>query len=898
MFMLKPGGFSMNIESFEPPLDSTSKTLRLTTHSFYSFLMLYFPQLRKGVRRPVEKPQSSSTIELFYSYSHKDEGLRDQLENHLAMLKRKGIIKGWHDRRISAGREWEGQIDEHLNSSDIILLLVSSDFLASDYCYDVEVKRAMERHEAGEARVIPVILRPCDWQSAPFGKLEALPKDVKPVTRWEDRDEAFLDVARGIRIVAEEISETREIETSQSPESPKGTPPPHIPNYLIVDFVRRRDREDNDIIERLKRELAPDEKRLIVLWGAGGVGKTAIATETARALVDTFAGRIAWVSADGRESFTLSALLDEVAHQLGRDDLRPLAIESKKEAVRDVVTKSATLIVLDNFETIAPDEAKHCSDWLAQPALCSALITTRQIIEGVRNIPIETMRPEEAHDLLGQLIAQAREPEAFINLDRERVIKTAEANPLVLQWIFGQINLAQDPDEVLDDLSHGEGDAAKRVFDRSYNLPQLNNGGRAVLLALALFVPSATRPMLAAVAGSNLDKDKKRFREATKTLASLWLVHMTDDGKRLAVGGLTRELAIAHLLSDPRGKTFRPRFVSHFLRYARFHQRENVADFNALEDERDNIFNAMDIAYGMEDWRSVMNICYGLDTFLELRGYWDEAIQRGEQALQAARNAHADIDISNIAHNVAVIYQQQGKMATAHSLFNESLEIQKILGNQIGIANTMYHLGMLAQDEGDIEEALQLYNGSLEISKKLGYQDGISASLQQSGVLKQEKGDVEEALGLYNESLEIAKRLGNQSTIAASLHNLGSLKLADKQFEEAEDFFKQSLSIIKRLGNKIYLAKCLESIGKLRLGQNRYSEARTLLDEALTIAEKISAKLRIGNIKYSLGLLAERENNRAEAERLFREALSLFEKSGSHKAKAVRDDLERLLAEQ
>jgi hypothetical protein len=146
---------------------------------------------------PPERP--TAPISLFYSYSHKDEALRDELETHLTLLRRQGVISGWHDRRIAAGTEWKGQIDHHLEAADVILLLVSSDFLASDYCWDVETKRAMDRHEAGTARVIPVILRPCDWQSAPFGKLQALPKDAKPVTSWKDRDEAFTDVARGIR---------------------------------------------------------------------------------------------------------------------------------------------------------------------------------------------------------------------------------------------------------------------------------------------------------------------------------------------------------------------------------------------------------------------------------------------------------------------------------------------------------------------------------------------------------------------------------------------------------------------------------------------------------------------------------------------------------------------------
>jgi hypothetical protein len=136
---------------------------------------------------------------VFFSYSHKDEELRDQLEIHLSMLKRQGLIESWHDRRISVGDDFAGKISEEVERADIILLLVSPDFLASKYCYDVEMKRAMERHHAGQARVIPVILRHCDWFSAPFGKLLAAPKDAKPVRAWPDLDEAFLDVVRSIR---------------------------------------------------------------------------------------------------------------------------------------------------------------------------------------------------------------------------------------------------------------------------------------------------------------------------------------------------------------------------------------------------------------------------------------------------------------------------------------------------------------------------------------------------------------------------------------------------------------------------------------------------------------------------------------------------------------------------
>jgi TIR domain-containing protein len=106
---------------------------------------------------------------------------------------------------INAGTEWEREIDKHFNTSQIILLLISPDFLASDYAYSKELMKAMQRHEAGGAYVIPIIVRPVAWQEAPFGKLQALPRDGTPITRWGNMDEAFLSVVEGIRVVCQEL---------------------------------------------------------------------------------------------------------------------------------------------------------------------------------------------------------------------------------------------------------------------------------------------------------------------------------------------------------------------------------------------------------------------------------------------------------------------------------------------------------------------------------------------------------------------------------------------------------------------------------------------------------------------------------------------------------------------
>jgi hypothetical protein len=153
------------------------------------------------------------------SYSHSDEALHDELAKHLRPLEREGVIERWHDRRLTAGKEFDDEIDSILNRAGIILLLVSPDFIASEYCWSKELKRAMERHEAGEARVIPVILRPCDWKSTRFSKLLALPKDGKAVTSWTDRDTVLLEVARGIRAVASEIGHIAQTASARAVEA-------------------------------------------------------------------------------------------------------------------------------------------------------------------------------------------------------------------------------------------------------------------------------------------------------------------------------------------------------------------------------------------------------------------------------------------------------------------------------------------------------------------------------------------------------------------------------------------------------------------------------------------------------------------------------------------------------
>lgn len=196
---------------------------------------------------------------LFFSYSHNDEELRNELEVHLSMLKRQGLIRTWHDRRIGVGENIHSNISKELEDADIILLLISANFLASDYCYDKEMLRALEKDSEGTARVIPVILHPCDWHSSPFGSLRATPQDGKPVSMFANQAEALTQIAKDIRAAVEELGNTTTEQPSTTPavdidikENPDDAP--RSSNLRVK--KKFTDREVDDFLEKSYEYIA------------------------------------------------------------------------------------------------------------------------------------------------------------------------------------------------------------------------------------------------------------------------------------------------------------------------------------------------------------------------------------------------------------------------------------------------------------------------------------------------------------------------------------------------------------------------------------------------------------------------------------------------------------------
>lgn len=282
-------------------------------------------------------PESIPQIRLFYSYAHKDEEFLDGLRKHLAPLTRQDVVQEWYDREIGAGHEWEKAIKENLEAADVILLLVSADFLASYYCYEKEMQRALEKHEAGEVRVIPVILRDVVWSGAPFGKLQVLPRDARPVANEPNQDKAWANVAQEIR---------REIEKLRAGIKPKIAlleqikPAVFNEKELLVEDMKESAKQLYRMVER--SHFRPD---IIIGINGGGMVVAAAMNATSRRPIGVI---------DTRDTEATYISLPYAIESVESHDRKKVEPYSKRILVTDTKLKSGG--ALQKAQTILQNE--------------------------------------------------------------------------------------------------------------------------------------------------------------------------------------------------------------------------------------------------------------------------------------------------------------------------------------------------------------------------------------------------------------------------------------------------------------------------------------------------------------------------------------------------------------
>ncbi|MBZ5618913.1 MAG: toll/interleukin-1 receptor domain-containing protein [Acidobacteriia bacterium] len=737
---------------------------------------------------PIAPPQRP--VKLFYSYSHADEDSRDRLEDHLATLKREGSITSWHDRKIPPGKEWGREIDHHLLTADIVLLLVSVDFLNSDYCWSVEMHQALRRHERNEATVIPVFLDYCDWKGTPFAKLQGLPADAEPVTSkaWVNIDEAFAAIACGIRKALGELSTRIFAQPSQFARLNLG-----FPNSGTL--VNRK-QELGDIVTALKTRTRP----VVVIGGMGGIGKTAVALMAAHSV---FTQQIfeygVWCSDSPRSQLTLEDLLDEVATTLGAAPLVLENHEAKPQSVRRLLASNRCLLVVDSVQPFADQRLYDFLGGIPRPSC--ALVTARQRLplDEMRFVALDRLADPHA---LQFLATEARNYGHKLGTlkDKQEIVNAAGGMPLAMKWAVSQIcNRGATLEDVLQQLRGAKGDIFTHVLGETWTT--LPVASQLILKAMTFFSAPASRSSVRAVA----DLNEESLKDGVAALVQRSLIDLSDEitdaDQRLTVLSVTSHFARQHLAERKEEQELMwRRYVEFFPARAEELSRDKADPVGRLEKEVLSICGAWKACYVAEDWGAVLRFRVALREFLWMRGHWNTRLHFSLLALDAANQAgdvRSQADI--LVYDLGWTYLRIGDLAEAWKHLEKGSALYQGLKDMNGYALATRHLGKAAVEQRDFLAARRLYSRCIRLFRSTRNAQAVGDLQLDVGWMLRLQHKYALSRVCYSRAQRILTQAGDRRGIAKALGGVGNVAVAEGKIDEAVELFSESLRIAEEI---------------------------------------------------------------------------------------------------
>ena len=781
---------------------------------------------------------------LFFSYSHRDETLRNELEIHLATLIRQGVIDTWHDRKITAGREFGSEISKELEAADIILLLVSPYFIASDYCYDVELKHALKKHNAGEAIVIPVILHPSDWQSLPFGKLTATPLDGKPISSFTSMHEAFLQVNQAIRKAAGEIN-------TPSIPAPKSSPTPPATGIQILhqlpappdDFT---DREDE--VAKLQARVEND-CRIYVFFGVGGIGKTDLANKFVHQhLLDRYPDAQFFVSLGGTSKYPKSVaaaqahVITSVGRMLETNDVDPSA------KYNDALHGKRAILFLDdasNNDQVLP---------LRPPPNCAMVVTSRQklTLPGMYATDVSLLKLEDARDFLVNLAPR-------IGTHAETIARLCGRLPIALR-VVGAAILEQEHIEVEEFVKRLTDKKERRALvkaplDVSYDLlsPELQQR----FARLSVFPETFDASGAAAI----WDLPLSATTDSLGGLLKVSLLEWYEPTRRYSLQPLVRDFADSRL-SDSERVTTEWKHAVYYLRILREagsqylqEGEHSKAGLNLFDLERSNINAAQSwFANNLSD-ESVADaltsdFSYSASRLLALKQTPSERIVWHNALLTAGRNrtdkdeSRSMVEAGNLTF-LAIAYRDLGDYDQTISHCEQALSIDAELRDKRMESIALGYLGIAQYYKGNYEEATTSVQSAVEASQQAKSIDkGTQAEvLRYLGHANRGLGNYEKAIEAYNQSLDSARQSGSVSAENNALGALGRIHCDAGQQELARDeYLAGALQLATEIGDRSAESYALAHLGLANRDLGLYSEAVDYYKKALKLATDLSHK--------------------------------------------------------
>jgi len=737
-----------------------------------------------------------ANLEVFFSYAHADEYWRDQLERHLGSLKRQKRLITWHDRKILPGTEWAQEIDTRLSNADIIFLLISPDFISSDYCYCSELKKAIRRHNKGEAHVIPIIVRPVDWKGTPFAKLQALPNDAKPISTASNSDEALLQVAQHIRKLVEAQKKKRSTSTTLSISS-TAKPPQHVSssaNVWNVPFLRNpfftgREQMITHIRTILIKEQTASVSQPPAISGLGGIGKTQLAVEYAYRYREQYQ-QVLWVQANSldilqSDMLTLATLLNLPEKEA---QYQQQAIQAVKQWLAE---HSNWLLIFDNADDLS----------LVDPYLSirtsqnsgHLLLTTRTHATGSRaqRVDVEKMDIEEG-TLFFLHRATLLAPDAPLSsLDEttqhtaRTIVDAVDGLPLALDQAGAYIEetgcslsryltLYQTQRKELHQRrgkqSTDHPEPVATTWSLSFQKVAAASPLAADLLRLCAFLSPDTIPeelVTESVPFLNpaLPEDSKEHIQVDEALGELLRYSLVQ--RHSVAQMLSIHRVVQAVLKDEMDKQTHQQWAERIVGI--LNQFFPFGDATTWSLCQRYLPHALVCTQYIQQWNLVSkeaaNLLHNVASYLDDRARYQEAepLYRHALVIKESVQGPEHPDTASTVHNLAILYWNRGRYEQAEPLFKRALVIKEnALGPEhLDTARSLHNLAILYKDQGKYEQAEPLFKRALTIREYgLGLEHpDIASTLHNLANLYRDLGKYGQAGPLYQRALTIKERV-------------------------------------------------------------------------------------------------------------------------------------------
>src|SRR6266700_1424162 len=812
------------------------------------------------------------TMNVFLSYAYKDEPWRDELAAYLSNLRWQGIISDWHERNIGLGREWSREIDPDLDTAQIILLLVSPDFVHSEYCYSLEMKHALQKHAARQARVIPIMLRPIiDWEDTPFTGLPTLPTYGTPVTTWPDRQEALLNVVKGIEAAAREPgadafpSLTAATDTTLAhPGTPLwNVPYPHGPFFTGCEHILRY-LHDMPVINKAMASTQPQ-----VISGLDGSGKTQIAVEYAYRYRDEYTA-VLWVNAASREILTsdfasIANLLD-----LPEKD-QPNQNIAAKAAGQWLQTATGWLLIFDNVSAM-----NMVHDFLPSGARGHILMLSHTPVPRTfaLNVGIQKMDPPDQALLLlrragiippdAPLAAAA----AANRLKAGEIAAALHGLPLALELAGAYISEAQcglasylnlyklEKVTALKQQAQPMPDYLEAVASAlalSFKIVERTNPAAAELLRLCAFlhpdaIPGDIFTGGACKLSSILQPVVTDWFELQKVIRELRRYSLVQ--RHLNHSTLTLHRLLQAALRDRMDSEIQRQWARRTVQAV---EQALPCAGSATWQRLQSYFPHMQICTALiEQWNMDFPEAARL---LEQTGDYLQGHVQYEQAeplLQRALTIREKLlgsdhpDLATSLNNLALFYEKQGKYAQAEAFFQRTLAMRKkLLGpDHPGVATVLNNLATLYRVQGKYAQAETLFQRALEIRQRtLGVDHpDVAQSYNALAGLYRAQGKYAQAEPFYQRALAIYEQLlgPEHPYVASCLSNLALFYNDQGLYNQVEPLYQRALAICEKVlgSDHPQVAISLNNLATFYTAQGKYTKARPLFERALAIAER------------------------------------------------------------